>query len=383
MAKADTSENWSESTRERREAAAQAVARLLAHGLIMDADRDAAHAIIEQLSRDAEVRVRRILSETISEYGLLPADAAQRLAHDVEEVALPVLQHSPVLDDEFLIALVQASGTSQNKHVAIASRAYVSRDLSHALVETENEKVVGTLLGNDGAEIAAHSLRKAADDHRDRPHILALVAKRPEATAQIAKHCHSLLVDDELQRDVATQISTVMTRDQHIPQPIAKELTRAALERAVAERLSSARDDEELERYVDRLVAQDRLTPSMLLRAGAAGHLAFFELALARLSGASRAEVHGALADMATEGFREIYGAAGLPEYMRRALTLMGHTLAKRSEKGQPLDPAAYLSDVLAAIVTLYRDIAPGSLDRIIAQLERGERPSRARGFRR
>jgi len=61
----------------------------------------------------------------------------------------------------------------------------------------------------------------------------------------------------------------------------------------------------------------------------------------------------------------------------------MGHTLAKRSEKGQPLDPAAYLSDVLAAIVTLYRDIAPGSLDRIIAQLERGERPSRARGFRR
>jgi hypothetical protein len=38
---------------------------------------------------------------------------------------------------------------------------------------------------------------------------------------------------------------------------------------------------------------------------------------------------------------------------------------------------------VLAAIVTLYRDIAPGSLDRIIAQLERGERPSRARGFRR
>ncbi|MBI1262991.1 MAG: DUF2336 domain-containing protein [Rhizobiales bacterium] len=377
MTEAKTNAPRPEKSLERRQTAAEAVARLLAHGLILDGDREAAHAIIERLSHDAEVRVRKILSETISEYALLPRDAAKRLAKDVEEVSLPVLCHSPVLDDEFLIALVQDGDTSENKHVAIAQRAYVSPDLSHALVETRNETVVGTLLDNDGAEIAEHSLRQAADDHHARPHILSLIARRPEATARIARHCHSLLVDDELESEAARQIREVMERQHHIPAPIAQELTRTALERAVTERLGAARSEADIRTYVERLFAQKRLSASLLLRATAAGHLSFLENAMAHLAAITKDEVHAALCDDATTGFRAIYAKARLPEHMRRALTLAGHAVAKRAEKGLSLDPADFLSDLLAAIVTSHREIAPGSLDQIIAQLERSDRPSR------
>lgn len=377
MPEAKTNAPRPEKTGERRQSAAEAVARLLAHGLILDDDRDAAHAIIEQLSHDAEIRVRKILSETISEYALLPHDAAKRLAKDVEDVSLPVLRHSPVLDDEFLISLVQADDTSQGKHVAIAKRAYVSPDLSHALVETENETVVGTLLENEGAEIAERSMRKAADDHQTRPHILSLIARRPEATPRIASHCHSLLMDDELQSDAAHQIRKVMERQHHIPGPIAQELTRTALERAVTERLGTARHDADIQTYVERLSVQKRLSASLLLRAAAAGHLSFLENALAHLAAVSKDAVHEALCDEATTGFRAIYARTKLPEHMRRALTLAGHAIARRAQDGRSPDPADFLSDLLAAIVTSHREIAPGTLDQIIAQLERSDRPSR------
>ncbi|MEG3807299.1 hypothetical protein DBT53_005885, partial [Aerococcus mictus] len=59
-------------TRERRELAAGAVAQLLARGFISESDRTAAHTIIEVLSRDAEMRVRRLLAETIAHYDRLP-----------------------------------------------------------------------------------------------------------------------------------------------------------------------------------------------------------------------------------------------------------------------------------------------------------------------
>lgn len=190
---------------ERRELAAGAIAQLLARGLVNDADREAAHTIIEALARDAEVGVRRLLAETISHYDRLPHGTAEQLARDIEAVAMPILQHSLVLCDEFLIALIAARATSEAKQIAIAQRLRVSAPVAEALVGTENANVVVALLENAGAEIGDSSLLKAAQDHADKPNVLQLVAARPEAAHELAQACRSLALDDVIDRSISTR----------------------------------------------------------------------------------------------------------------------------------------------------------------------------------
>ncbi|MEG3807300.1 DUF2336 domain-containing protein, partial [Aerococcus mictus] len=145
--------------------------------------------------------------------------------------------------DEFLIALIAAQGTSEAKQIAIAERERVSPEVGQALVETENENVVGALLGNARATIAEHSLQKAAADHKDKSNILRLIGERPEATAELARTCRSLLLEDSLDQSMAKEMRAMLTDEHNLPELLAEELTQAALERAIVERISTARDD--------------------------------------------------------------------------------------------------------------------------------------------
>ena len=106
--------------------------------------------------KDAEVRVREALAMHLKESFAPPRGVTLSLARDVNSVALPVLEHSAVLTDEDLIQIVRSEGSE--KLVAIAGRATVSEAVSSALVETDDEDVVSTLVANEGAEIPEASL---------------------------------------------------------------------------------------------------------------------------------------------------------------------------------------------------------------------------------
>ena len=68
-------------------------------GALTAEERAIAEDILRVLSRDAALRVRQALAQQLKESHSLPHDVAMALAHDVEEVALPVLNHSAVLSD--------------------------------------------------------------------------------------------------------------------------------------------------------------------------------------------------------------------------------------------------------------------------------------------
>lgn len=370
---------YSQSGETRREIAASAVAQLLAGGFIDEADREAAHAIVEELSRDAETRVRRQLAEIIAHYDLLPRRTAERLARDVEEVAVPVIARSPVLEDEFLISLVQEAGTSEAKQIAVAQRPCVPPHVSHALVTTENANVVGALLVNNGAELAGHSLAKAMEDHRDKPLILRLLAERPEATPEIAAACRSLTVDDELEQTAALRMREILMEQHGLPLMLAHEMTQAALERAITDHMTDSHDEAEMAAFVERLHGQARLTPTLLLRGLCLGHTDFFALAMAVLTGTSHKEVEAALAQEDASAFNELYAKTDFPAYMRQAMVIAARAVAARAAANRPGDARACLPALLNDIIAFYRDIAPGSLDQVIAQLARRAQPARER----
>ena len=165
LTKEDVSKLLTDPSGDNRAQTAAKIAADFGQGSLTESERTMAEEIFRIMVKDAEVRVREALAQNLKENPAVPRDVAMSLAKDVDSVALPVLQFSEVLSDEDLIEIVRSQGAA--KQVAVAGRSTVSEALSSALVETENEKVVTTLVANTGAEISEKSLHKVVEDFGD------------------------------------------------------------------------------------------------------------------------------------------------------------------------------------------------------------------------
>ena len=119
---------------------------------LTEQDRAIMGEIIRALIHEVEVSVRRTLAERLAKTGGGPKDLVVTLANDEIEVAHAILVKSEVLKDPELIEIVQHR--TMEHQVAIAIRPKISEQVSDALVETDNEEVIATLLSNDGASIS-------------------------------------------------------------------------------------------------------------------------------------------------------------------------------------------------------------------------------------
>jgi uncharacterized protein (DUF2336 family) len=120
--------------------------------------RDLTIATLEKLARDEVAEVRAILSEEIKGHDCVPKPVIETLAHDDDpDVALPVIEFSPLLEDRDLIELVAATRAS-NILSAVARRKNLSGDVSDAVATTLDIDAVAALLANTDAAIRTKTL---------------------------------------------------------------------------------------------------------------------------------------------------------------------------------------------------------------------------------
>lgn len=95
-----------------------------------------------------------------------PRTLALKLAHDEEQVAAPVLQHSKALTDDDLVAVAQHRG--QGHMMAIAKRSTLAPAVTDALVARGEGEVLTTVTRNLGAQFSDDGFRalgeKAVED---------------------------------------------------------------------------------------------------------------------------------------------------------------------------------------------------------------------------
>src|SRR5215510_2871618 len=134
------------------------VAEAFELGALSDSERALAEQIFRIMVRDAEVKVRESLSSHLKSSANLPHDIAIKMAKDVEQVSLPVLEFSKVLSDTDLIDIVRSS--SAEKQTAVARRAEVSGVVANALIDHgKSSGVVAALAANKGAELGDVEMR--------------------------------------------------------------------------------------------------------------------------------------------------------------------------------------------------------------------------------
>jgi len=144
--------------------------------------------IMHKMVRDAEMAVRRIVSEQLAGVDDAPEELVKLLANDEIEVAYPILRASEVLKDEDLIEVIRHR--TLEHQLAIAVRRTVPEPVSDALVETGDEGVITSLLKNAGAEISLSTMEYLVEESKRVDAFQEPILRREDLDPALAKRMY-------------------------------------------------------------------------------------------------------------------------------------------------------------------------------------------------
>lgn len=340
---------------------ARKVAGLYAQAPLTAAERRISEDIIAAFTEDLEVAVREALSQQLRQCPYLPRPLALTLARDVESVAIPMLQYSEVLRDEDLVEIVRRCGLS--KQLAVARRRRVSAQVSDALVARGREEVALTLLANGGAAISEPGLHKIIDDFGGRPALHGPMVRRTSLPPSVVERL-AVVVSDEYQR--------YLVKQHKLPLELASPIVRQARESVVVQHLAGSMnfpgDGTQLARH---MWEENRLTPTMLLRALCEGQIRFFEDGLAMMAKVPSRNVATLLRDAGPFGLKALYRRAGLPPKMYRAFRAAVNVAIRKEQSEGPASRDERLRRIRESLVSGYDEVGPEELETTLYRLSK------------
>jgi len=285
-----------------RASAAHKLCRTIEKAELTAEEREAAQDILRVLAADAAELVRRALAVTLKSSPLLPRDAALRLSRDVETVALPVVNFSPVFTDDDLAEIVRKGSIA--KQSAVARREKLSPVVTEVIADIGAEEAVKIACANDNAAFSERSLNRVVD---------RFPASEDVTKALAFREILPVSVSERLVKLVSDQVREHLVQKHALKPETAIELAAAARERATVDLVEQASVTSDMPQFVAHLARNKRLTPSLLMRALGRGQMIFFEHAVAELAGVAHQRTWLMIHDAGPLGLRAIYDRAGLP----------------------------------------------------------------------
>ncbi|HCK18467.1 MULTISPECIES: DUF2336 domain-containing protein [Thalassospira] len=348
ITKEDLSKLVQDPSGENRADTAEKISREFTTETLTDSERVLAEDIFRLMIRDAEVRVRKALAKNLAQTPLVPHDVAATLARDVDDVALPVLEFSEVLNDDDLVDIIGDNADSVEKQRAIASRAHVSEVVSATLVDIGHEDVMVDLMSNQGAEISEVSLQKVVDDFGDNERIQKPMIERNHLPITIAERMVTL---------VSERMRSQLISRGHIPEGIVNAVMTQSQESATIGLLGDGVEERDVELLVEHLYTNNRLTSGLILRALCMGDVSFFEAALAKRAGVSLINTRILIHDSGPFGLEAIYNKASMPEHFFPGVRAAIEVARETSFDGEEHDKERYSRRMIERVLTQYGDL--------------------------
>jgi uncharacterized protein (DUF2336 family) len=282
--------------------ATRALARAWLISDLSEDDRIAAEGALLMLLDDPSPLVRQSMSEVFARSPDAPATIVRALAADQPSIALPVLEHSPLLIDADLVDIV-ATGTS-DMQCSIARRINLPSSVSAAIAEVGSAAAALELIENAYAELAPFSWDRIVERHGHLAAIreaMLLLEGLPAATraALVAKLSNTLA-------------QFAAARNWLSPER-AGRLADESRERSTISIAARSRG-EDMQGLVQHLRATGQLNAGLILRALLSGNLELFEAALAQLADLPLARVTALVHDRGNASLQALLIRAGLPE---------------------------------------------------------------------
>lgn len=325
---------------------------------LTDDERAEAHRILRVLARDAAEQVRRALAVTLKASPLVPRDVANRLARDIESIAVPVLNFSPVFDDEDLAEIVRVGGPVRQG--AVARRPVLTEKVTCAIAEFGVAEAVRTACENKGAAFSEQGLQTAIERFEAAESVLEAIALRSALPASVTERLVTLVTGELRER---------LVNSHDVNPETALAVAIGVRERASLDLVEQAARAADLPAFVAHLRRGQRLTASLLLRGLANGHMSFFEWGLAELSGVPHHRTWLMVHDAGDLGLTAIYERAGLPARLLPAFRAAVDAYHSMEFDGREGDLARFqrrmLERFLSQPVAISRDDVDWLLDKI------------------
>jgi uncharacterized protein (DUF2336 family) len=285
---------------------------------------------------------------------------ANKLARDIESIALPVLNFSPSFSDEDLAEIVRLGGPV--RQVAIAKRPALSSKVTTAIVDYGVEAAVGSACANDNADFTDRSLEKAVERFERSEQILASIAFRDALPLSVTERLVNLVSD---------QVREHLFNHHAVSPETALAIALGAKERATLDLVDQAGRSADTRAFVAYLNKMNRLTPSLLLRALAHGHMTFFEWAVAELAAVPHHRTWLMIHDAGDLGLKAIYERAGLPARLLPAFRAGVDAFHSVEFDGADHDKPRFQRRMLERFLTQPLPISRDETDYLLDKLDR------------
>jgi uncharacterized protein (DUF2336 family) len=354
-------------TPDERALAAHKLCRNIDRAVMTDEERQVAHDILRVMAADAAELVRRAMAVTLKNSQALPADVANRLARDVESVSLPIISFSPVFTDTDLAEIVRVGGPV--RQMAVAKRPKLSAKITTMLVEQGSEDVVATACANDNARFSEVALQKALDRFAKSEHVLQAVAYRTALP---------LAVTERLIEMVGEHLRDHILTNHALSAELTMELIVGAKERATIDLVDQAGRASDPKAFVAHLQKAGRLSPSLILRALAHGHMTFFEWAVAELAGVPHHRTWLMIHDAGSLGLKAICERAGLPPRLFAAFRAGVDAFHGLEFDGGTHDRARFQEHMIQRFLTSSHTVSREDNEYLLERMDRSSNKRRA-----
>jgi uncharacterized protein (DUF2336 family) len=294
--------------------------------------------ILLQLIGEVEVSVRQALAQRLAGVPAAPHDVVVALANDIVEVARPLLQESPVLNDPDLIQIIRQR--SEDHQFAIALRKDVSESVSDALVATERQGVIAHLLGNPNAKISAKTIDYLVEQSERVDAYHNPLLTRAELTPELAGRMYGW---------VSSVLKAHILAHYAIDPLTLAQATATVVQELSDQHLGTAKTTED--ELAERLDADKSLLPPLIVQALRDGEVPLFLALFARFTGLSRTMARDLLYESRGEALCITCKASGIDRSTFASIYLLSRK-ARYHQKNVPL------SD-MAGILAMYDRLSP------------------------
>src|SRR5246127_1324818 len=265
-------------------------------------DRAAAEGALLMLLDDTSPLVRQAMAEVFARSAEAPAAIVQALSLDQPSVALPVLEHSPLLIDADLVDIIATGNCAMQ--CAIARRINLPVSVCAAIAEVGCAAAALELIENAYAELAAFSWDRIVERHGH----LAAIRESMLVLEDLPAATRAVLV-----AKLSETLAQFVVARNWLSEERAGRIAGEARDRSTLNIAARSRGDD-MRGLVKHLRATSQLTAGLILRALLSGNLELFSYALAELSGLPLSRVASLLHDRGGASLQALLKRAGLPE---------------------------------------------------------------------
>ena len=281
--------------------ATRALARAWLISDLSDDDRLAAEGALLMLLDDPSPLVRQAMADVFARSAEAPGAIVQALSVDQPSIALPVLEHSPLLIDADLVDIV-ATGNN-DMQCAIARRINLPASVCAAIAEVGSPAAALELIENAYAELPPFSWDRIVERHGH----LAAIREAMLALEDLPAATRLALV-----AKLSDTLAQFIVARNWLSEERAGRIASEARERSTVN-IAARSDREEMRGLVAHLRATGQLTAGLILRALLSGNLELFDASLAELSELPQARVSALLHDRGGASLQALLIRAGLP----------------------------------------------------------------------